>query len=70
MQIALILANKNIIKNDIYIIMIIYLTTSAGVGPCNPNPCQNGGQCTGEGQTYRCECLSGFAGDRCEDGNY
>ena len=37
-------------------------------GPCNPNPCQNGGKCTGEGSTYRCECLSGFAGDNCEGG--
>ena len=41
---------------------------SVGESPCNPNPCQHGGQCTGEGQTYLCECLSGYSGDNCQDG--
>ena len=41
---------------------------SVGEGPCNPNPCLNGGQCTGEGQTYTCECVGGFTGNTCEIG--
>ena len=41
---------------------------SVGTGPCNPNPCEHGGRCTGEGSTYLCECLSGYAGDDCQDG--
>ena len=30
--------------------------------PCDPNPCQNGGQCNGG----VCTCTDGFTGDRCE----
>ena len=35
-------------------------------GPCDPNPCQNGGSCTPDGDGFTCECAEGFTGDRCE----
>ena len=50
--------------------MYITLINLVGEGPCNPNPCQNGGHCEGQGSTFRCECLSGFAGDHCENSKY
>jgi len=31
--------------------------------PCSPNPCQNGGSCSGGS----CTCLAGFLGDKCQN---
>lgn len=37
--------------------------------PCVPNPCSNGGECMEYGETgYRCNCVAGFTGGNCEDG--
>ncbi|CAD5116589.1 DgyrCDS5466 [Dimorphilus gyrociliatus] len=33
--------------------------------PCNPNPCSNG-QCSVNGNTFRCTCFTGWTGDRCD----
>lgn len=36
---------------------------------CQPvNPCKNGGVCIDDknGVTYRCKCVDGFSGDKCE----
>merc|ERR1711868_87781 len=30
---------------------------------CDPNPCQNGGECSGAGS---CSCLDGWLGENCE----
>ncbi|XP_022096033.1 protein jagged-1b-like [Acanthaster planci] len=39
-------------------------------GPCNSNPCKNGGTCReqlGNQGSFRCECAPGFKGTCCED---
>ncbi|KAJ6652753.1 hypothetical protein lerEdw1_010901, partial [Lerista edwardsae] len=35
-------------------------------GDCIPDPCQNGGTCTEEGDQTECLCLPGYGGDACE----
>ncbi|XP_066466520.1 brevican core protein [Tiliqua scincoides] len=35
-------------------------------GDCVPDPCQNGGTCTEEGDRAECLCLPGYGGDACE----
>ena len=35
------------------------------VNPCKPDPCQNGGTCSGNG---KCQCTDLFKGDKCEYG--
>ena len=38
-------------------------------GPCDPNPCLNGGTCTpGAGGTFTCTCSGGFTGPNCQAG--
>lgn len=36
--------------------------------PCDPNPCQNGGQCVDQDNSYQCLCQEGFSGTNCELG--
>ena len=33
---------------------------------CDSSPCQNGATCVPTSTSFRCECPSGIAGDRCE----
>lgn len=35
---------------------------------CHPNPCRNGGTCTGinEGEGFECTCREGYKGKNCE----
>jgi hypothetical protein len=41
-------------------------TGGAGDG-CDPNPCQNGGDCTVSGNSFTCDCADGWEGETCED---
>ena len=36
---------------------------------CNPNPCQNGGNCRIEDGHFKCECSPGYSGKTCEISN-
>mgnify|MGYP000363720838 CR=1 FL=1 len=38
----------------------------AGEAMCAENPCQNGGTCVSNGNSYYCECDVGFTGRNCE----
>lgn len=33
--------------------------------PCFDNPCENGGICVDEGDTFVCKCSTGYHGERC-----
>lgn len=38
--------------------------------PCSQNPCQNGGHCNPQLDTYECVCLNGFSGGHCQNSEY
>src|SRR5262245_49792859 len=40
--------------------------TTIQVDPCAGNPCQNGGTCTAQGDSYTCQCALGYTGTNCE----
>ena len=49
--------------------MVIIISTEQN--KCHPNPCRNGGTCTGinEGEGFECTCKEGYKGKSCE-GNF
>ncbi|XP_065910138.1 neurogenic locus notch homolog protein 1-like isoform X2 [Dysidea avara] len=38
--------------------------------PCNPNPCDNSGSCTANGNSFTCSCVDGFLGVSCQSTDY
>ena len=53
---------------------IIYLTTLVlnlflDIDECASSPCQNSGNCTDQINGYACNCLHGYDGPNCENGN-
>ena len=39
---------------------------SLDINDCDPNPCQNGGECIDEVNDYTCECTPDWTGEDCE----
>ena len=37
------------------------------VKPCDSSPCQNGGSCENNEDSFICTCAEGFKGDTCEE---
>ena len=46
-------------------ILILYLD----IDDCASSPCQNGGSCTDQVNSYTCNCADGYDGTNCERGN-
>ena len=40
------------------------------IDECKSSPCQNGGTCIDQVNTFECNCGAGFQGDSCEEGKY
>ncbi|XP_063951657.1 fibropellin-3-like [Lytechinus pictus] len=54
-------------QTSIFWVKEIGLTISSSVsGPCNPNPCQNGGSCKQNGNSFTCTCPSPYTGQTCQ----
>lgn len=55
----------------IFLTLLAFSTSPAlAQNACDPNPCQNGGQCSGEGSTFfGCRCPADFDGEFCEIDN-
>ena len=51
-----------------FIIIIILLSVLATRGSsCSPNPCQNGGGCSSDGEEYSCTCVNSWRGADCTE---
>ena len=40
------------------------------IDECSPNPCKNGGNCTGMVNGFSCSCVAGYTGEYCSNGKY
>ena len=40
------------------------------IDECTSEPCQNGGTCIAENNTYKCMCATGFNGQNCDNGKF
>ncbi|KAJ8299452.1 hypothetical protein KUTeg_023512 [Tegillarca granosa] len=47
-------------------VLIFIITFIQEHSPCYLDPCKNGGTCTVDGTSYRCECLKIYSGANCE----
>ena len=60
--------NSNLFENMIfrYVLYInIIRTLDLLSEPCDSSPCENGGTCTNNGDSFSCECAKGFEGETC-----
>lgn len=37
---------------------------------CSSSPCINGGSCVDEVNAFKCVCVSGYTGEKCDKGGY
>ena len=54
---------KNLILDNWYSNIFIDIDECASI------PCQNGGSCTDQVNSYACNCVDGYDGTNCETGN-
>ena len=43
---------------------------SIDIDDCDPNPCQNGGECNDGIHSYSCNCALGYDGINCDTSKY
>ena len=57
-------------KHSILIPTELFASLPLEISACNPNPCENDGTCTedGEDETFNCTCTSAFEGKTCQSG--
>ena len=55
----------------IFLLLLLFLLLSiVDINDCvDPNPCQNGANCTDLVNSYNCTCTAGYEGNNCETGN-
>ena len=46
--------------------MLVFTTTVFGGDECSSNPCTTGATCVDRYLGFRCICVNGTAGDRCQ----
>ena len=46
--------------------LIISFLSYSDINECEPNPCQNGAQCTDLVNDYECKCKPGYSGKNCD----
>jgi len=59
------------VQNGGHSVLDLYAPQKVGVPDsdvdnCSPDPCQNGGICTGVANSYICTCPAGYTGDNCQ----
>jgi len=60
-------------RNDQYLRDInkgVFFSSFTGRNMCYSDPCQNGGECLGQPDSYRCNCTQGYAGPNCGVGKF
>ena len=45
------------------------LNLNLDIDECASSPCQNGGTCNDQINSYTCDCNPGYSGGSCEEGN-
>ncbi len=46
------------------------ILSALDINECDPSPCQNGGVCIDNVNSYTCKCPRGFMGTDCETSKY
>ena len=60
-----------IMKQAVLMNILFQLLSTIIVDPCKPDPCNNGGNCSGDGKGgFNCACINGYSGQTCNDGIY
>lgn len=61
-----IIIQKN--NNEFLVMRFAIFVSNTEQNKCHPNPCRNGGTCTGinEGEGFECTCREGYKGKNCE----
>ena len=50
------------------LLYIYFFVNTLDIDECSSAPCQNGGSCIDQVNSFRCDCSGGYEGTRCEIG--